>query len=408
MSGAQAVISLNTEDVIPCRTTIFHLSIVPPSASIVSFRCSTGLPEASRNAPTYPPYNIERTGENAYRITLAVAGFAENELSVETRENTLTVRGIQGNWSERRKARPALSGYCCPRLRAPLPARRSRRRNGRSQRERSPAHRPRPRGSRSAEATHHRDQQGRQDPPKRQSAFRPGCVRPSRTELRELRASQPGRPFYLLESRRGNDADFRCVSPVVGRDFALKAPDAARLGRRCGRVSDLGAEAQKPVNFAGFGFERRHQPDQGFAVSRRASGRKRSGAPLVEHRSSGPPSLDYGFRRHDKDFVGLRRPSDAHAWCFCKASSKSTRCGVGAFGQLQPESIREIGLHLRAKESPLGQGLAAALSLEGEIRRARGVEKHDGLARQRAVLGRAEGENVDSSAPGHIGRARLG
>ena len=46
-----------------------------------------------QNAPTYPPYNIERTGENAYRITLAVAGFAEDELSVETRENTLTVRG---------------------------------------------------------------------------------------------------------------------------------------------------------------------------------------------------------------------------------------------------------------------------------------------------------------------------
>ena len=44
-------------------------------------------------AQTYPPYNIERTGENAYRITLAVAGFAEDELSVETRENVLTVRG---------------------------------------------------------------------------------------------------------------------------------------------------------------------------------------------------------------------------------------------------------------------------------------------------------------------------
>jgi len=46
-----------------------------------------------QNAPTYPPYNIERTDENAYRITLAVAGFAESELSVETHENTLTVRG---------------------------------------------------------------------------------------------------------------------------------------------------------------------------------------------------------------------------------------------------------------------------------------------------------------------------
>jgi molecular chaperone IbpA len=42
---------------------------------------------------TYPPYNIERTGENAYRITVAVAGFAEPELSLEVKENTLTIRG---------------------------------------------------------------------------------------------------------------------------------------------------------------------------------------------------------------------------------------------------------------------------------------------------------------------------
>jgi molecular chaperone IbpA len=42
---------------------------------------------------TYPPYNIERTGENAYRITIAVAGFGEGDLSIEARENTLTVKG---------------------------------------------------------------------------------------------------------------------------------------------------------------------------------------------------------------------------------------------------------------------------------------------------------------------------
>lgn len=41
----------------------------------------------------YPPYNIERTGENDYRISIAVAGFAESELSIEAKENTLTVRG---------------------------------------------------------------------------------------------------------------------------------------------------------------------------------------------------------------------------------------------------------------------------------------------------------------------------
>ena len=45
------------------------------------------------SAPTYPPYNIERTGENAYRITVAVAGFKEDELTIEAKENTLTIRG---------------------------------------------------------------------------------------------------------------------------------------------------------------------------------------------------------------------------------------------------------------------------------------------------------------------------
>lgn len=41
----------------------------------------------------YPPYNIEKTGENAYRISMAVAGFAEDELDIMVQENTLTVVG---------------------------------------------------------------------------------------------------------------------------------------------------------------------------------------------------------------------------------------------------------------------------------------------------------------------------
>lgn len=41
----------------------------------------------------YPPYNIERTDENTYRITVAVAGFAEKDLNVEVREGVLTVTG---------------------------------------------------------------------------------------------------------------------------------------------------------------------------------------------------------------------------------------------------------------------------------------------------------------------------
>lgn len=42
---------------------------------------------------SYPPYNIERTDENHYRISLAVAGFGEDELSVEVREGVLSVQG---------------------------------------------------------------------------------------------------------------------------------------------------------------------------------------------------------------------------------------------------------------------------------------------------------------------------
>lgn len=41
----------------------------------------------------YPPYDIERTGENAYRITLAVAGFREDELTITTERNVLLVEG---------------------------------------------------------------------------------------------------------------------------------------------------------------------------------------------------------------------------------------------------------------------------------------------------------------------------
>jgi molecular chaperone IbpA len=42
---------------------------------------------------TYPPYNIERTDENTYRITVAVAGFTESDVAIEVKENTLTIRG---------------------------------------------------------------------------------------------------------------------------------------------------------------------------------------------------------------------------------------------------------------------------------------------------------------------------
>lgn len=44
-------------------------------------------------APAYPPYNIEKTGEDQYRITMAVAGFGEGDLEIRTQENKLVITG---------------------------------------------------------------------------------------------------------------------------------------------------------------------------------------------------------------------------------------------------------------------------------------------------------------------------
>ncbi|MEE9314999.1 MAG: Hsp20 family protein [Rhizobiaceae bacterium] len=57
-----------------------------------------GKPEAS--PPAYPPYNIERTGEHDYRITMAVAGFGEDDMEIEAKENTLLVTGSQPKTEE--------------------------------------------------------------------------------------------------------------------------------------------------------------------------------------------------------------------------------------------------------------------------------------------------------------------
>ena len=51
----------------------------------------------------YPPYNIERTGEDEYRITLAVAGFAETDIDLELHENTLTITGKRPESNEPRE-----------------------------------------------------------------------------------------------------------------------------------------------------------------------------------------------------------------------------------------------------------------------------------------------------------------
>lgn len=73
-----------------------HIEFAPFYRSAIGFdRLFNMLDQATGfdNELTYPPYNIERTGENAYRITLAVAGFTSEDLKLEVKEQTLTVSG---------------------------------------------------------------------------------------------------------------------------------------------------------------------------------------------------------------------------------------------------------------------------------------------------------------------------
>jgi molecular chaperone IbpA len=54
--------------------------------------------QAAADPSAYPPYNIEKTGEDSYRLTMAVAGFGPNDLDVTVKENTLIVSGkLSGN-----------------------------------------------------------------------------------------------------------------------------------------------------------------------------------------------------------------------------------------------------------------------------------------------------------------------
>ena len=81
------------------------LDFSPLYRSVVGFDRLADLLDsaAAETATGYPPYNIERTGDNAYRIEIAVAGFKPDELSIDLKEAVLTVQGRKGaNDAERR------------------------------------------------------------------------------------------------------------------------------------------------------------------------------------------------------------------------------------------------------------------------------------------------------------------
>lgn len=73
-----------------------HADFAPFHRSTVGFDRLFQLLDSAAgfdNEAGYPPYNIERLAENAYRITMAVAGFTEDEIKIEVKETALSVRG---------------------------------------------------------------------------------------------------------------------------------------------------------------------------------------------------------------------------------------------------------------------------------------------------------------------------
>ncbi len=74
-----------------------HVDFAPLYRSTVGFDRlfslldTLGTPD--NGGQSYPPYNIERTGDDSYRISMAVAGFSDQEISIEAHRNVLTVKG---------------------------------------------------------------------------------------------------------------------------------------------------------------------------------------------------------------------------------------------------------------------------------------------------------------------------
>jgi molecular chaperone IbpA len=81
------------------------LDFSPLYRSVVGFDRLADLLDAASHetASGYPPYNIERTEENSYRIEIAVAGFKPKDLNIEVKENLLTVQGRKADLDETKR-----------------------------------------------------------------------------------------------------------------------------------------------------------------------------------------------------------------------------------------------------------------------------------------------------------------
>ncbi|MEX2962086.1 Hsp20 family protein [Microbulbifer sp. TYP-18] len=83
-----------------------NLDFSPLYRSAIGFdrmaRLLDAMTTGEQNQPTYPPYNIELTGDDNYRISMAVAGFEQSELDIQVEQNRLTVSGRKPEENDQR------------------------------------------------------------------------------------------------------------------------------------------------------------------------------------------------------------------------------------------------------------------------------------------------------------------
>ncbi len=83
-----------------------NVDLSPLYRSFIGFDHLASLLDSANRAEKsngYPPYNIESVSEEKYRITMAIAGFSENELEIQSEQNTLVVKGIKAEQKEQKK-----------------------------------------------------------------------------------------------------------------------------------------------------------------------------------------------------------------------------------------------------------------------------------------------------------------
>ena len=82
-----------------------HFDFAPLYRATIGFEQITDLmtqvSESAAHQNSYPPFNIEKTSEEAYRISIAVAGFETDDLAIEVKENALIVTGRKSNDTDR-------------------------------------------------------------------------------------------------------------------------------------------------------------------------------------------------------------------------------------------------------------------------------------------------------------------